>query len=93
MAMEGPAVNRRGGVVVLSRNAGAFELLGEHVVPVSPFDVEDTAEALHTALTMPEDERAARARGIRRTVSSRPLSRWVNRQLADIERAGAARSR
>jgi trehalose 6-phosphate synthase len=85
VAMEGPMLNRRDGVVLLSRNAGAIELLEYHVVPVAPFDVADMAEALHRALTMPEDERAGRARGIRRVVRSRPLSKWVGRQLDDLE--------
>jgi trehalose 6-phosphate synthase len=92
VAMEGPVVNRRDGVVVLSRNAGAFELLRDHVVPVSPFDIEDMAQAMHVALSMPDAERTSLARGLRRTVAARPLSKWVSRQLADLERAAAARA-
>jgi trehalose 6-phosphate synthase len=91
VAMEGPTLNRRNGVVLLSRNAGAFELLEKHVVPVAPFDVEDQAEALHRALTMEEDERASRARGIKRVVAAHPLTKWVGRQLEDLERVAASR--
>src|SRR3989440_2933765 len=93
VAMEGPALNKRDGVVLLSRNAGAFELLEEHVLPVAPFDVEDMAEALHRALTMDDEERKRRAAGIKRVVSRHPLSKWVDRQLADLERAAASRRR
>jgi trehalose 6-phosphate synthase len=92
VAMEGPTVNRRDGVVVLSRNAGAFELLEKHVLAVSPFDIEEMADALHTGLSMPPKERAAMARGVRRVVASHPMSRWVGRQLADLERAAAGRT-
>jgi trehalose 6-phosphate synthase len=93
VAMEGPVLNRRDGVVVLSSNAGAFELLEDHVVPVAPFDVEDMAEALHRALTMDDEERQRKAKGIKRVVSRHPLSKWVDRQLADLERVATSRSR
>jgi trehalose 6-phosphate synthase len=92
VAMEGPTVNRRSGVVLLSRNAGSFEILHKHVVPVHPFDIEQQAEALHAALTMPEEDRAAHARGLRRVVSAHPLSKWVGRQLDDLERVAASRA-
>ncbi|MFN2544444.1 MAG: trehalose-6-phosphate synthase [Actinomycetota bacterium] len=91
VTMEGPSVNRRGGVVLLSRNAGAFEILGKHVVPVSPFDVEQQAEALYEALTMSEEERAKRAKGLRRVIAGHALTKWVQRQLDDLERAGERR--
>ena len=92
VAMEGPTLNRRNGVVLLSRNAGAFELLESYVVPVAPFDIEDQAEALHRALTMPEEERKPMAQGIRRVVRTHPLNRWVERQLADLEKVAESRS-
>jgi trehalose 6-phosphate synthase len=86
VAMEGPILNRRDGVVVLSRNAGGFELFGDHVLAVNPFDVEGQAEALHTALTMSADERKLHAARLRRAVTGHPLSKWVGRQLTDLER-------
>ena len=85
-------MNRRDGVVVLSRNAGAFERLEKHVLAVSPFDIEEMADALHAGLSMPANERATMARGVRRVVASHPMSRWVGRQLADLERAAAGRT-
>jgi trehalose 6-phosphate synthase len=91
VAMEGPTVNRAGGVLLLSRNAGADALLGKHALSVNPFDLEETADALRAALEMPEEERARRAVGLRRAVAANPPARWVNRQLADLERAAASR--
>jgi trehalose 6-phosphate synthase len=91
VAMEGPTVNRRNGVVVLSRNAGASEFLGEHTLAVNPFDIEDQAEALHRALTMDDDERARHAKSLRRVIGGHPLTKWVQRQLDDLERAGERR--
>ncbi|MEX0832334.1 MAG: trehalose-6-phosphate synthase [Actinomycetota bacterium] len=92
VAMEGPVVNRRGGVLILSRNAGAYFRLGRYALPVNPFDIGDTADALETALTMPEDERTRRARGLSRLVLANPPARWVGGQLADLERVRSRRA-
>lgn len=86
VAMEGPLLNRRHGVLVLSRNAGAYFRLGRYAVAVNPFDIREMADALGEALEMPEDERARRARGLSRLVLSNPPSRWVRAQLEDLER-------
>src|SRR5207253_4589624 len=50
VAKEGPVVNQRSGVLVLSESAGAHEELGAHTVTINPFDVEITARAIHRAL-------------------------------------------
>jgi trehalose 6-phosphate synthase len=92
VAMEGPLMNRRGGVLVLSRNAGAFGRLGRYAVPVNPFDLVEMADALRTALDMPVDDRSRRARGLSRLVLSNPPSRWVNAQLEDLQRAHSRRA-
>jgi len=86
VAMEGPLVNRRHGVLVLSRNAGAYGRLGRYAIGINPFDVRETADAIHEALTMPQHERVRRARGLSRLVLANPLSRWVRSQLEDLER-------
>jgi trehalose 6-phosphate synthase len=91
VAMEGPTVNRRNGAVILSRNAGAHALLGRHALAVNPFDVGQTADALHTALTLPEEARKRMAAGLRRVVRAHPPSRWVGSQVEDLERAASAR--
>ena len=92
VAMEGPLLNRRHGVLVLSRNTGAYGRLGRYAVPVNPFDVRETADALAQALEMPRDERARRARGLSRLVLANPPSRWVRGQLEDLERARRRRA-
>ena len=61
VAKEGPILNRRDGVLILSEYAGAFEELGAFALGVNPFDIEQQADALHEALTMPADERESRA--------------------------------
>jgi trehalose 6-phosphate synthase len=87
VAMEGPILNRRHGVLVLSRNAGAFGRLGRYALAVNPFDLGEMADAVGEALEMPLDERTRRARGLSRLVLANPPSRWVGGQLEDLERA------
>lgn len=83
VAKEGPLVNQRDGVVVLSTEAGAWDELGEAgAIGVNPFDVVATADALHTALTMPADERATRAASLRAVAAARRPADWLAEQLA-----------
>ena len=82
VAKEGPLVNASDGVVVLSREAGAWEELAPAAVGVNPFDVTGTAEALDLGLGMEADERAARAASLRRIVLDRTAADWLADQLA-----------
>ena len=84
VAKEGPVVNLRNGVVVLSRTAGAFQQLGKASVPTSPTDVAETAQALYKALMMPCDERRIKASLARQIVEHQDLNTWLERQIADI---------
>ena len=91
VAMEGPIVNRRRGALVLSRNAGAYGADRPARAGVNPFDVAETAGAIADALTMPDDERERRARGLRRAVLASTPAKWLRAQLDDLERARGAR--
>ena len=86
VAKEGPLVNERDGVSILSENTGAHEELGEFALSVNPFDVQELADAIHIALTMPADERARRAEGLQRIVTERDPGDWIDEQLADIRK-------
>jgi trehalose 6-phosphate synthase len=83
VAKEGPAVNQRDGVLVLSEAAGAAEQLSEWAITVAPADLEGTAQALYQGLTMPAEERRARADGLRQQVVTEDVNNWVFRQLED----------
>jgi trehalose 6-phosphate synthase len=84
VAKEGPALNERDGVLILSENAGAHWELGEDAITVNPFDVEGTATALELALDMPAEERALRAKGLREVVEHNSIEEWVRAQLRDL---------
>jgi trehalose 6-phosphate synthase len=86
VAKEGPLVNERDGVSILSENTGAHEELGEFSLSVNPFDVQELADAIHTALTMDPDERARRAAGLKEIVTSRDPGDWIDEQIADIRK-------
>jgi trehalose 6-phosphate synthase len=90
VAKEGPLVNERHGVSLLSENTGAHEELGEFSLSVNPFDVQEQADAIHRALTMSAEERSWRAEGLKKIVTARNPGDWVDDQLRDIEakRAG-----
>lgn len=84
VAKEAAVVNEREGVLILSENAGAYEELGEHALTVNPFDLDEQADAIYRALTMPEDERHRRAEALREAVRSNTIEHWVEAQMEDI---------
>ena len=86
VAKEAPLVNERHGVVVLSRQAGAYEELGEWVLGVDPLDVEEQAEALRTALGLDREERERRGAAIRERVRTHDLGAWAERELDELAR-------
>ena len=82
VAKEGPLVNERDGVVVLSRNAGAWDEMGEHSLGVNPFDVAGTAETLARAIDMDATERAERAKGLLAAAEARTPLDWFEDLVA-----------
>lgn len=85
VAMEGPLVNRRHGVLILSRNAGAWSRLGRHAIGVNPFDIRETADAIEAALEMSEEDRTRRARGLSRSVQAHSPPTWLAAQLEALD--------
>ncbi len=90
VAKEGPVVNDRDGVLVLSENAGAHEELGEWALTVNPFDVRGQADAIHRALTMDADERRGRSVALKAHVRLHDVAGWTSAQLGDVERVASA---
>jgi trehalose 6-phosphate synthase len=84
VAKEGPVVNRRDGVLVLSERTGAYQQLQAHALVVAPLDTYGTAGELHRALTMPESDRHAMAEGLRVLVERQDVVDWLRQQLAAI---------
>jgi trehalose 6-phosphate synthase len=81
VAKEVPVVSDEGCVLVLSREAGAYEELGDDAVVVNPYDVAGTAKALHEALSVPPGERAERSKRLAAAGTALPPARWFLDQL------------
>jgi trehalose 6-phosphate synthase len=81
IALEGPLANRRDGVLCLSREAGAHDELHHACLTVQPFDVVQTAAALHEALVMNTAERGTRAAELRALAQANPPAAWLETQL------------
>ncbi|MGY0024853.1 alpha,alpha-trehalose-phosphate synthase (UDP-forming) [Streptomyces sp. cg35] len=81
VAKEVPVVCDDGCVLVLSREAGAFEELGEDALVVNPYDVTGTSAALAAALAMPEGERAERTKRLAAAGTALPPGQWFLDQL------------
>ncbi len=71
------------GVLILSRFTGSARELTD-ALPINPFAIEETAEAIHRALTMPEDERRRKMQRMRRQVSRNNVYRWAGRILSSL---------
>jgi len=86
------------GVLILSQFTGAARELPEALI-VNPYDADQSAAALHLALTMPPAEQRDRMRLMRGLVSEFNVYRWAGRMLLDaatmrrrgrlLEKAGA----
>ncbi|MEU5437651.1 trehalose-6-phosphate synthase [Streptomyces sp. NPDC020719] len=88
VAKEVPVVSDDGCVLVLSREAGACSELGSDAVVVNPYDVSGTAAALHEALSMGREERAARTKRLAAAATALPPQRWFLDQLDALRSAG-----
>jgi trehalose 6-phosphate synthase len=73
------------GVLVLSQFAGAIHELREALI-VNPYHVEQMAQALHLALTMPAAEQRERMCTMRAMVRDFNIYRWAGRMLLDAAR-------
>ncbi|WP_369247445.1 trehalose-6-phosphate synthase [Streptomyces sp. R41] len=85
VAKEVPVVSDEGCVLVLSREAGAYEELGEDAISVNPFDVIGTARALHEALSMSLGERAERTKRLAAAATALPPAQWFLEQLHELD--------
>ncbi|MFF3613723.1 trehalose-6-phosphate synthase [Streptomyces sp. NPDC002580] len=86
VAKEVPVVSDEGCALVLSKEAGAYEELGEDAISVNPYDVIGTARALHEALTMQPGERAERTKRLTAAATALPPTQWFLDQLRELER-------
>jgi trehalose 6-phosphate synthase len=73
------------GVLILSQFTGASREMHEALI-VNPYDIEQSAAAMHIALTMQPEEQGARMRAMRSLVQEFNVYRWAGRMLLDAAR-------
>ena len=81
VVLEALVLSDRDPAIVLSREAGAADVLGEDAITVNPFDISATAAALDEALSMPREQRAPRAERMRKAAIALPPDAWFRAQL------------
>ena len=84
VAKEGPIVNERNGVLVLSERAGASQQLAPGAIVISPCDIYATAEAIHQGLSMDVEERNTRAHSLHWLIENNDIYCWLKDQLHAI---------
>jgi trehalose 6-phosphate synthase len=85
VSKEGPLVNERDGVLCLSTSAGSYEQLRHGVIAVNALDVQETAQALETALDLRPEVRSTMAAMTRSAIESHQLTDWLRHLMQDLE--------
>lgn len=80
------------GVLILSHMAGAAETMDE-AIHVNPYNIAGTADALHRALSMPEEERRRRLDALQKREQRYNVHAWARQFLARLEREAKRRAR
>jgi trehalose 6-phosphate synthase len=93
VAKEAVLVNQRDGVLLLSENTGAHEELGPYALTVQPFDLQQQADAMYEALTMPRERRRTLLEAAAETVRRNDVERWLSAQLDDLHALETAKPR
>lgn len=86
VAKEGPLVNKKNGVLVLSENTGAYEQLKGSVLSLNPFDIEQTVQRLQEALDMSLDDRKQLYDKLLSRINEDSIEDWANCQVKDLLR-------
>jgi len=84
VAKEGPMVNRKNGVLILSERAGARQQLESGSIIISPCDVYATANAMHQALTMDPDVKQEWSNRLRWLIEQEDIDAWLHHQFEEI---------
>jgi trehalose-6-phosphate synthase len=71
------------GVLILSRFTGAARELPDALL-INPYDIEQMAEAIRTALEMDVEERKTRMQRMRRVVREHNIFRWASNLIAEL---------
>ncbi len=82
VASEGPIVNERDGLVMLSREAGIFDEMSGIATEVHAYDITQTAQAMSDLIDMDADQRRDTSADLLDIATSRNPAIWLDEQLA-----------
>ena len=74
------------GVLLLSEMTGALEEL-DGALPINPYDVESSAEAIRQAIEMPREEQRMRMARMRAYIQKNDIYHWMKANLEGISRS------
>ncbi|OEH76096.1 trehalose-phosphate synthase (UDP-forming) isoform 1 [Cyclospora cayetanensis] len=80
-------MNRGPGVLILSEFAGAAEFLQDGSLIINPWNEQQSAQALYSALTMPRAEREERHRKLIQVVISNTSTVWAQKFITALKEA------
>ena len=84
VAKEGPTINTKNGVLILSERTGASIELSPGSTIVSPCDIYATAKAIHQGLTMSSEEKEKRAKKLKWIIEQNDIYKWFTDQLQAV---------
>ena len=73
------------GVLILSRSAGAAEDMTDAIL-VNPYDIDEMAEAISSAIAMPKEERIRRNDALLQVIRDSDISIWTENFLSSLRR-------
>jgi trehalose-6-phosphate synthase len=72
------------GALILSRFTGASHELADGALTVNPYDADELAAGIHTALTMSPEESSARMRRMRAVIREHNVYRWAGNLITEL---------
>lgn len=69
------------GVLILSKFAGAADEMGKYAIMVNPYDIEEVADSIHTALNLRWNTRKKMIDNLRKIVRENDVFRWADNFL------------
>ncbi|RJQ31261.1 MAG: trehalose-6-phosphate synthase [Actinobacteria bacterium] len=85
VSKEGPLVNKKNGVLILSKNCGAHNELGSFAYIVNPFDIFQTANIMKQSLILSKEHRRQKALLLKETVKRNNSLKWLYYQLKILD--------
>ncbi|MEX0762499.1 MAG: trehalose-6-phosphate synthase [Dehalococcoidia bacterium] len=90
-AKEGPVLNRRDGLMIISEGAGPWEKFSDIALTVAATDIAGTAQAMSVAVDMPSAQRGRIAGELRSTALAYEPLALACRQVEDLLDAAGTR--